>query len=368
MDIENDYYLVKLRSKDDYTKVLSEGPWTTYGPHLTVQPWSYSFTTLTEFPSEVCVWIRLPSLPGVMYKNGILNAIENTIGKVVKIDYDTKNGSRGRFARMALFVELKRPLVSKLFIYGKLPRVEYERLPNVRFQCGCYGYTKDYCSLNVDRTIKEDEPTNPCPARKMDHSDIVLPIKKDMEVNEEIMDVSLNTIEQSKIDEVNGSRKKGHFKGKAEIKLRLGHKPISMNVGSSSGRKMKETVSLIGSKRCANDADKGITNEPFLSFKATKMKTGLDSLKHTVVRVDENFNLNITVREESESRLVMQSNRKNENTPSVRMMPPDPRDPKMDTGLTFGEGSEVSPRRKENGWVCKTLYPTRITGFGYLML
>ncbi|MBA0672099.1 hypothetical protein Goklo_029668 [Gossypium klotzschianum] len=169
-----------------------------------------------------------------MYKNSILNAIENTIGKVVKIDYNTKNGTRGR-------------------------------------------------------TIKEDKPTIPCPERKMDHSDIELPIKKDMEVNEETMNVSL---------------------GK-----------------------------------------KGI-------LKATKMKTGLDSLKHTVVRVDENFNLNITVREESESSLVMQSNRKNDNTPSVRMMPPDPRDLKMDTGLTFGEGSEVSPRRKENGWVCKTLYPT----------
>ncbi|KAK5770578.1 hypothetical protein PVK06_046729 [Gossypium arboreum] len=96
--------------------------------------------------------------------------------------------------------------------------------------------------------------------------------------------------------------------------------------------------------------------------------TGLDSLKHTVVGVDENFNLNITVREENESRLVMQSNRKNDNTPSVRMMPPDPRDPKMDSCLTSGEGSEVSPRLKENGWVCKTLYPTRIIGFEYLIL
>ncbi|MBA0602154.1 hypothetical protein Gorai_002344, partial [Gossypium raimondii] len=259
--------------EDDDIEIKDEGV-------ITVQPWSYSFTTLTEFPSEVCVWIPLPRLPGVR-TNGVVYGFGKT-------------------------------LISKLFIDGKLQRVEYERLPNVCFQCGCYGYAKDLCSLNVDRTIKEDKPTNPCPARKMDHSDIELPIKKDMEVNEEIMN--------------------------HECWFLFGPK-------DEGG-----TVSLIESKWCENDADKGITNEPFLSFKATKMKTGLDSLKHTVVRVDENFNLNITVREESESRLVMQSNRKNDNTPSVRMMPPDPRDPKMDTGLTFGEGSEVSPRRKENGW------------------
>lgn len=55
-----------------------------------MQPWSSSSTTLTEFPSEVCVWIRLLRLPELMYKNSILNAIRNTIGKVVKIDYNTK--------------------------------------------------------------------------------------------------------------------------------------------------------------------------------------------------------------------------------------------------------------------------------------
>ncbi|PPR92209.1 hypothetical protein GOBAR_AA28464 [Gossypium barbadense] len=112
--------------EDDDIEIKDEGV-------ITVQPWSFSFTTLIEFPSEVCVWIPLPRLPKVMYKNSIFNAIENTIGKVVKIDYNTKNGTRGRFTRMALFMDLKRPLISKLFIDGKLQRVEYKRLPNVCF-------------------------------------------------------------------------------------------------------------------------------------------------------------------------------------------------------------------------------------------
>ncbi|MBA0592761.1 hypothetical protein Gorai_009736 [Gossypium raimondii] len=58
---------------------------------------------MDEYPSTVMVWIRLH---GAMHKKSTLMAIGSVIGTVVKIDYNTENGTRGRFARMAISIDL----------------------------------------------------------------------------------------------------------------------------------------------------------------------------------------------------------------------------------------------------------------------
>lgn len=58
---------------------------------------------------------------------------------------NSDNKIRGRFARMAVSVNLDKPLVAQIYIDGKLQRVEYEFLPTVRFQCGKYGHFKESC-------------------------------------------------------------------------------------------------------------------------------------------------------------------------------------------------------------------------------
>ncbi|KAG8473178.1 hypothetical protein CXB51_035109 [Gossypium anomalum] len=112
MDIKNGYFLAKFQNREDYDKVLTQGPWIIFGQYLTVQPWTKEFSPLQPYPSVVLAWIRLPRLPGFMYKRKILEAIGNMIGKVVKFDFKTDNRTRGRFARMALFINLDKPLIS----------------------------------------------------------------------------------------------------------------------------------------------------------------------------------------------------------------------------------------------------------------
>ncbi|MBA0568324.1 hypothetical protein Golob_005827 [Gossypium lobatum] len=98
MDIENGYFLAKFQSTYDYDKILSQGPWVIFGHYLTVQPWTIDFN---------------PS-------------------KVTKLDFKTDSKARGRYACMAIYVNLGRPLVSKIFINGSLQRIEYENLPEAR--------------------------------------------------------------------------------------------------------------------------------------------------------------------------------------------------------------------------------------------
>ncbi|KAL4298012.1 hypothetical protein GQ457_12G025440 [Hibiscus cannabinus] len=160
IDIDNDYFLVKFAARSDYLKVLTDGPWTIFGHYLTVEPWSVDFSTSQSYPSRIIAWIRLLGLPITCYKRSLLESIGSCIGSVVKIDFHSDNGSRGRFARMAIKINLRNPLVSKLVINGKVQLVEYESLPVVCFGCGMYGHVQDLCP-KAHSTTPTTTPTVP---------------------------------------------------------------------------------------------------------------------------------------------------------------------------------------------------------------
>ncbi|KAK8289993.1 hypothetical protein V6Z12_D07G230300 [Gossypium hirsutum] len=119
MDIENGYFLVKFQNKLDCEKALSEGPWIIFGQYLTVQPWSLAFDPTQAYPNVVMAWIRFPGLPGYLYNHKIITVIGEMVGKVVKLDMNTDNRTRGRFAKLAVYINLEKPLVSHILINGR---------------------------------------------------------------------------------------------------------------------------------------------------------------------------------------------------------------------------------------------------------
>ncbi|PPD86665.1 hypothetical protein GOBAR_DD16397 [Gossypium barbadense] len=94
--------------------------------HLTVQPWTSKFSPLQAFPRSSMVWVRLPGLPGFLYKRQILEEIESLIGTLAKLDFQIDKGSRGKFARMVMCVNLGKPLVSQILVNGVVQWVEFE--------------------------------------------------------------------------------------------------------------------------------------------------------------------------------------------------------------------------------------------------
>ncbi|MBA0761309.1 hypothetical protein Gotri_023979 [Gossypium trilobum] len=68
MDIGNSYFLVKFLDKEDFDKVISQGPWVVFGQYLMVQPWKIDFNPAHPYLSVVKTWIRLQGLSGHLYK------------------------------------------------------------------------------------------------------------------------------------------------------------------------------------------------------------------------------------------------------------------------------------------------------------
>ncbi|KAL4352071.1 hypothetical protein GQ457_06G018000 [Hibiscus cannabinus] len=161
--LQSDYCdLETFSSRSDFIHVLTDGPWTIFGHYITVEPWSADFDPQQDHPSRIFAWVRLPGLTITWYKRSLIKAIGARIGKVVKIDYQTDYGRRGRFVRMAVKINLKQPLVSKIAIKGQIQFVEYESLPMVCFKCGTYGHVTEcfpLAQVNAGDTTVQSSPT-----------------------------------------------------------------------------------------------------------------------------------------------------------------------------------------------------------------
>ncbi|XP_039039738.1 uncharacterized protein LOC120177789 [Hibiscus syriacus] len=161
IDLENNYFLVKFADEDDYTKVLTEGPWIIYGSYLIVQPWSRSFSISEKHPSQVIVWIRLPGLPYRYYTKALFRLIASVVGRVIKVDYNTQAGERGKFARIMVLVDLNQPLIPCIRIDGFTQKLEYEGLQQIFFHCGVYGHIREQCAAyQVHIESKREEELN----------------------------------------------------------------------------------------------------------------------------------------------------------------------------------------------------------------
>ncbi|CAN1128360.1 hypothetical protein LINPERHAP2_LOCUS4583 [Linum perenne] len=77
--------------------------------YLVIENWHSYFRLEESTLLTLRVWIRLPGIPLEYVDYGILSRIGNQIGKTVRIDHTTLDGSRGNFARLCMEVDLSNP-------------------------------------------------------------------------------------------------------------------------------------------------------------------------------------------------------------------------------------------------------------------
>ncbi|CAN1146375.1 hypothetical protein LINPERPRIM_LOCUS6660 [Linum perenne] len=134
-DAANNFFLVRFSDPDDYQRAAFGGP-----------------------------------------SNLAVSRIGNHIGKTVKIDMETTEGARGRFARVCVEVDISKPLVGKFMIEDRILNVEYESLENICFSCGHYGHKMHTCpsKLSAKDPTESDKQTDgrSVPSQKEDEGDL----------------------------------------------------------------------------------------------------------------------------------------------------------------------------------------------------
>lgn len=94
-DVGCAYYVVRFTNSDDYSFVLTKGPWVIVDSYLTIRKWIPNFVPDEEPIKVLTAWVRIPNLSVEYFDTKFLLKIGEKIGKVIKIDTHTESMSRG---------------------------------------------------------------------------------------------------------------------------------------------------------------------------------------------------------------------------------------------------------------------------------
>lgn len=111
---------------------------------ITVRRWTPDFKAFEASILNTLVWVRLPEIPFPFFSQfNRLKEISDMIGTFVKVDERTELASKGRFARIAVKVDLKKPLLPKYLIGNREFNIEYEGIKLICYHCEVLGHHHD---------------------------------------------------------------------------------------------------------------------------------------------------------------------------------------------------------------------------------
>ncbi|KAI9074335.1 hypothetical protein K1719_043707 [Acacia pycnantha] len=103
VDMEKNFFLATFDLEEDYTKVLTGGPWMIFGAYLTVQPWSLEFDSSTPSVSKVVAWgsqskVSVQSQPAISSTKTAVDPPSDLpsspFGSWMKVTYPKKGNKR----------------------------------------------------------------------------------------------------------------------------------------------------------------------------------------------------------------------------------------------------------------------------------
>ena len=145
LDLPRQFFMIRFELEEEYMAALTGGPWRVFGSCLLAQAWSPDFDPLRDEIVTTPVWVRMANLPVNLYHPSILMSIAEGLGRPLKVDMTTLNCDRGRFARVCVEVNLKRPLKGTVVVNGSRFYVSYEGLQMICSKCGMFGHLVYKC-------------------------------------------------------------------------------------------------------------------------------------------------------------------------------------------------------------------------------
>nr|XP_033513303.1 uncharacterized protein LOC117277970 [Nicotiana tomentosiformis] len=125
---------------------LQNGPWFIFGHFLSVQRWEPDFVSSTAKQTFTAIWIRLPHLPTGFYDGKVLKTVDNTVGRLLKVDACTSATLQGRYARLCLELPLNKPMKPFVLIGSHKQQILYKGDKLLCKNCGHLGHSTEQCT------------------------------------------------------------------------------------------------------------------------------------------------------------------------------------------------------------------------------
>ncbi|XVF63619.1 hypothetical protein PTKIN_Ptkin09bG0101200 [Pterospermum kingtungense] len=153
--LENDYFLVKFTSLDDYEFAKYEGP----------------CMIMDHYLIDFCMKVR------------------EKIRRFVRVNEATSLISRGKFARLCVEVDITKPLLARFKLRRRIRRIEYEGIHLVCFHCSVYGHRKDIRTSYLAETRRANQDSNgDVPEEKDEQARKVDEVRKEVDIRLKIME------------------------------------------------------------------------------------------------------------------------------------------------------------------------------------
>lgn len=135
------------------------------GHYLTIMKWHLRFRPKAVTISKTLVWVRFSKLYLEMLEEKTIANLGNMIGRIVKVGALSLAGTRGKFVRCCVEVDLSAPLLPSVTLSDEEQKVEYEGVHLICFKCGRYGHRVENCpegvGVNIDRAELTGSKTKP---------------------------------------------------------------------------------------------------------------------------------------------------------------------------------------------------------------
>jgi hypothetical protein len=158
VDLGLGFFLIRFDSQSGFEEVLKRGPWFIGEHFLSLRPWVPNFRASEASVKTVAIWVRLPELPVEYYHKDSLLHIGSGLGPVLRVDFNTAAGTKGRFARICVQIDLDKLLARTVRVGKTRLAVIYEGIGLLCFHCGRIGHRSELCSSRI--LEKEDNPTD----------------------------------------------------------------------------------------------------------------------------------------------------------------------------------------------------------------
>lgn len=139
-DVGCDYYVVRFSNMEDYTFVMTQGPWIIGESYLTIRKWVPNFIPDEAPINKLIAWVRIPQQSVEYFDQSFLQNIGSKIAKVIRIDRNTKSKDKGHYIRFSVEVDLSKPLLSKFRLNGRIWKIQYQGLRLICFKCVKLGH------------------------------------------------------------------------------------------------------------------------------------------------------------------------------------------------------------------------------------